>query len=90
MVRREAVKSVLIEEGDVDIEEMFRPGQIERERTTEKDAREAINYETVIRDGSKAVSETGDITIEHLHRLHRTLLEGAVTRRNTSGSSATV
>lgn len=77
MVRREAVESVLIEGGDVGIEEMFRPGQIEGDRTTEKDVRQTINYEAAIRDGSEAVDETGEITIELLHRLHRTLLEGA-------------
>lgn len=77
MVRREAVESVLIEGADIDIEEMFRPGQIEGDRTTEKDVQEAINYETAIRDGADEVNETGEITIELLHHLHRTLLEGA-------------
>lgn len=77
MVRREAVESVLIEGADIDIEEMFRPGQIGEDRATEKDVHEAINYETAIRDGAAEVSETGEITIELLHRLHRTLLEGS-------------
>jgi Fic family protein len=77
MVRREAVESVLIEGADVDIEEMFRPEQIERGRTTEKDVQEAINYEAAIRSGAEEVSETGKITIEVLHHLHRTLLDGA-------------
>lgn len=75
MVRREAVESVLIEGGDIDIEEMFRPGEIGDERTAKKDIQEAINYETAIRAGAEEVSETGEITIDLLHRLHRTLLE---------------
>ena len=77
MVRREAVESVLIEGADVDIEELFRPDQIEGDRTTEKDVQEAINYEAAIRRGAEEVSETGKITIEVLHHLHRTLLDGA-------------
>lgn len=77
MIRREAVESVLIEGADIDIEEMFRPGQIEGDRTSEKDVREALNYETAIRNGAREVSETGEITIELLHRLHRWLMEGA-------------
>lgn len=77
MVRREAVESVLIEGGDIDIEEMFRPVQIGEDRTSEKDVQEAINYETAIREGANEVSETGEITIDLFHRLHKTLLEGA-------------
>ncbi len=77
MVRREAVESVLIEGADIDIEEMFRPDQIDGTRTTEKDVQEAINYETAIRDGAEEVTQTGEITIDLLHRLHETLLEGA-------------
>lgn len=76
MVRREAVESVLIEGADIDIEEMFRPGQIDEGRTSEKDVQEAINYETAIRTGAEEVSETGEITIDLIHRLHRTLMEG--------------
>jgi Fic family protein len=77
MVRREAVESVLIEGADVDIEELFRPDQIDGDRTTDKDVQEAINYEAAIRRGAEEVSETGKITIELLHQLHRTLLDGA-------------
>jgi len=77
MVRREAVESVLIEGADVDIEELFRPDQIEGDRTTEKDVQEAINYEAAIRRGAEEVSETGKITIALLHHLHRMLLDGA-------------
>ena len=77
MVRREAVESVLIEGADVDIEEMFRPEQIEGDGTTEKDVQEAINYEAAVRFGAEEVNETGEITIDLIHRLHRTLLEGA-------------
>ena len=77
MVRREAVESVLIEGADITIEELFRPSAIERERTTQKDVTEALNYETAIRAGAEEVNDTGSITVDLLHRLHRTLLEGA-------------
>jgi Fic family protein len=77
MVRREAVESVLIEGADLDIEELFRPGKIEGDKTTEKDVQEALNYEAAIRAGAEEVSETGSIRIDLLHRLHRMLLEGA-------------
>lgn len=77
MVRREAVESVLIEGADISIEDMFRPTQIGEDQTIEKDIQEAINYETAIREGATEVSETSEITIGLLHRLHETLLEGA-------------
>lgn len=77
LIRREAVESVLIEGGDIDIEEMFRPAKIDGSRTTKKDVQEALNYETAIREGSKEVEETGEISIPLLHRLHETLLKGA-------------
>ena len=77
MVRREAVESVLIEGGDINLEEMFRPRQIDGSRTTEKDVREALNYETAIREGSDEVRKGGEISIPLLHRLHETILDGA-------------
>jgi Fic family protein len=77
MVRREAVESVLIEGADLNIEELFRPGEIAGDGTTEKDVQEALNYEAAIRAGAEEVSETGSISIDLLHRLHRMLLEGA-------------
>ena len=77
MVRREAVESVLIEGANIAIEEMFQPNLIEGGRIIKKDLREAINYETAIRNGAEEVSETGQITIELLHRLHKWLLEEA-------------
>ncbi|MDZ7850238.1 MAG: Fic family protein [Halodesulfurarchaeum sp.] len=77
MVRREAVESVLIEGADIDIEELFRPSQIDATQTTAKDVQEALNYETAIQAGAEEVQRTGEITIPLLHRLHETLLEGA-------------
>lgn len=77
MIRREAVESVLIEGGDVSIEDMFSPSSIESNEKREKSVQEAINYETAIRQGAEKVSETGEITLDLLHQLHRILLDGA-------------
>lgn len=76
MVRKEAVQSVLIEGGDIDIQEMFQPSEIDDDRTTKKDVQEALNYEKTIRKGADAVAETGVITLEFLKELHAMLLEG--------------
>lgn len=76
LVRREAVESILIEGGDLDFEDMFRPGGIEQDATTEKDVREAINYEEAIRKGADRVDEEGEITLELLKQLNGRLLDG--------------
>ena len=76
LVRREAVESVLVEGADIEFEDMFRPEEIERDSTTTKDVREALNYEQAIRDGAEQVAETGEITLELLKDLHRQLLDG--------------
>ena len=75
LVRREAVESVLIEGADIELEDMFRPEDIDYGETT-KDIREGINYETVVREGSQRVAETGQITLTLLKDLHATLLDG--------------
>lgn len=76
LVRREAVESVLVEGADIEFEDMFRPAEIERDSTTTKDIREAINYERAIRAGAERVVDTGEITLELLKELHRQLLAG--------------
>lgn len=75
LVRREAVESVLIEGADIELEDLFRPEDIDYGETT-KDIREGVNYETAIREGSTEVAETGQITLELLKGLHETLLTG--------------
>lgn len=74
LVRREAVESVLIEGADIELEDLFRPDDIDRGETT-KDIREGINYETAVREGAGRVSETGEITTGLLNDLHETLME---------------
>lgn len=74
LVRREAVESVLIEGADIEIEDLFRPDDIEYGETT-KDIREGVNYETAVREGSTQVAKTGQITIELLKELHEILLD---------------
>lgn len=76
MVRREAVESILIEGGDIEIEEVFRPAEIESSTVSEKDVKEALNYEEAIRTGAEEVSATGTISLDLLKRLHATLLDG--------------
>jgi Fic family protein len=76
MVRKEAVQSVLIEGGDIDLQEMFHPSDIDSDRTTKKDVQEALNYEETIRYGADQVAETGAITLELLKDLHEMLLDG--------------
>jgi Fic family protein len=76
MVRREAVESILIEGGDIDIEEVFRPAEIESNTVSEKDVKEALNYEAAIRKGADEVSASGTISLDLLKRLHATLLDG--------------
>lgn len=75
LVRREAVESVLIEGADIELEDMFRPEDIDRGETA-KDVREGINYETVVREGATRVAETRQITLALLRHLHEILLDG--------------
>ncbi|GAA0263223.1 Fic family protein [Halobacterium noricense] len=86
MVRREAVESVLIEGADIDIEEMFRPAEIDGDRTTTKDVQEALNYEKAIRKGAAEVADTGAITLELLKDLHAILLDGVRDNADHSGT----
>jgi len=89
LVRREAVESVLIEGADIEIEDLFRPEDIDYGETT-KDIREGINYETAVREGTKRVADTGEITERLIKSLHTTLMEdvrdeGEVTGEYRSG-----
>ena len=75
LVRREAVESVLIEGADLELEDLFRPEDIDRGETT-KDVREGVNYETAVRGGARRVAAGGEITLDLIEDLHATLMEG--------------
>ena len=75
LVRREAVESVLIEGAQIEIEDLFRPDSLDSVEVT-KDVQEGLNYESAVLEGVKRVEQTGQITVELLHDLHVTLLQG--------------
>jgi len=75
LVRREAVESVLIEGADLELEDLFRPSDIDSGETT-KDLREGLNYENAVNTGADRVAETGEISLELLHDLHETIMAG--------------
>lgn len=75
LVRREAVESVLIEGADLELEDLFRPSDIDRGETT-KDLREGLNYEEAVREGADRVVEAGEISIDLIHNFHQTIMAG--------------
>lgn len=77
LVRREAVESVLIEGGQLTLEDVFRSSELSSESTVMKDIQEALNYERVIQEGSELVSQNHAISIELLQELHAILLKNA-------------
>jgi Fic family protein len=85
LVRREAVESVLIEGADIELEDLFRPEDIDHGETT-KDIREGINYETAVKEEASRVSETGEISIELIHDLHATLMDGVRDEGGVTGA----
>lgn len=84
LVRREAVESVLIEGADIEIEDLFRPEDIDYGETT-KDIREGVNYEMAVREGAEQVAETGEITERLIKSLHATLMEGVRSEGEVTG-----
>lgn len=76
LVRREAVESVLIEGGKLELEDVFRSVDVGSGEEVRKDVREAINYESVVQDGVTTVSTEGEITLGLLKELHAELLDG--------------
>lgn len=76
LVRREAVESVLIEGGDLGLEDVFRSDSVGFGDKVEKDVQEAVNYEAVVQRGVDAVSDDGVITLALLKKLHADLLDG--------------
>ncbi|PSP59287.1 Fic family protein, partial [Halobacteriales archaeon QH_7_66_36] len=75
LVRREAVESVLIEGADLELEDLFRPSDIDRGETN-KDLREGLNYEEAVREGADRVVEAGEISIDLIHNFHQTIMAG--------------
>lgn len=86
LVRREAVESVLIEGAQLTFEDIFRSYDSEDSATVTKDIQEALNYERVIRQGSSAVAERGEITLDLLKELHEMLLQDARGEADNPGS----
>jgi Fic family protein len=76
MVRREAVESVLVEGGDLELEDIFRTPDVDPDSIT-KDIQEALNYEQVIHRGSSIVSERDLISLDMIKDFHSSLLEDA-------------
>lgn len=89
LVRREAVESVLIEGAQLTFEDIFRSYADEQGATVTKDVQEALNYEQVIREGSRAVSESGEITVDLLKELHEELLRDARDEAENPGAFRT-
>jgi Fic family protein len=75
LVRREAVESVVLEGAEIEFEDVFRAGS-SVDQTVRKDVQEALNYERAIREGARAVAESGEITLELLTDLHAVLMDG--------------
>jgi Fic family protein len=75
LVRREAVESVLIEGADIELEDLFRPEDIDSGETT-TDIREGLNYERAVEEGATQVAEDGRITLDLVESLHATLMDG--------------
>ncbi|AKH97222.1 Fic family protein [Halanaeroarchaeum sulfurireducens] len=85
MVRREAVESILIEGGDINMEKMFKPREVGDGPITDTSVKEALNYESAIRDGAEEVQEGGTIDIGLLQALHQTLMDKARGHANEVG-----
>ncbi|WP_255192034.1 Fic family protein [Natronobeatus ordinarius] len=84
LVRREAVESVLIEGAEIQLEDLFRPDKAGASQVA-KDIQEGLNYERAVLEGSRAVSETGEISLSLLTRLHDILLTNARNEGDTPG-----
>jgi Fic family protein len=86
LVRREAVESVLIEGAQLTFEDVFRSYDDDDGASVTKDIQEALNYEQVIRRGSRAVAEREEISLELLKDLHEMLLQNARGEADNPGS----
>ncbi|MFC7076136.1 Fic family protein [Haloarcula halophila] len=75
MVRREAVESVILEGADLAIEDVFRSQDLSDGGTTQKDVKEALNYERTITDGARRIAEDDSITLALLRDLHEQLMD---------------
>lgn len=77
MVRREAVESIVLEGGEIEVEDLFRTRLLEERDTVEKDVQEALNYERGITEAADRLSEGDPITLELLRDVHELLMDGA-------------
>ncbi len=89
LLRKEAMESAEIEGADIDYNALYsletrsldadsedfaiEPATSEAER---KDTQEVLNYEQAIEEGIETLDSGGEISVELLHDLHRTLLTG--------------
>jgi Fic family protein len=106
LLRKEAMESAEIEGADIDYNALYsletrsldtdsegsaiEPATSEAER---KDTQEVLNYEQAIEEGIETLDSGGEISVELLHDLHRTLLTGVPedrTETDTVGAYKTV
>jgi Fic family protein len=106
LLRKEAMESAEIEGADIDYNALYsletrsldtdsegsaiEPATSEAER---KDTQEVLNYEQAIEEGIETLDSGGEISVELLHDLHRTLLTGVPedrTETDTIGAYKTV
>jgi len=89
LLRKEALESMEIEGADVDFNALYStetrirsderddPAIEERTGTNEtKDTAEVLNYEDALLNGIDVLDEGGEITVDLLHDLHKTLMTG--------------
>lgn len=75
----EATSSAAIEGatgGGEDVYRMLAPGIESSPDKLEKEVQETVNTEKAIRQGIKYIDQNGEITVQLMHDLHETLLEG--------------
>jgi Fic family protein len=78
LVRREAIESAAIEGADVDVDEVYQYHTVsDDQQELERDLQEVLNYEKAVYEGIAAIDEAETISIETIHGLHATLLEGS-------------
>jgi Fic family protein len=97
LLRKEAMESSEIEGAEIDYNALYshetraglpekRDGQPPNPPGETKDIQEVLNYEDALEQGLSALDEGGEITIELLHSLHRTLLTDVPDKRRETGT----
>lgn len=80
LIRREAIESAAIEGADVDVDEVYQYHTVSSDQPDfdpSRDLQEVLNYEKAVYEGIEAIDDEDEISIETIHGLHATLLEGA-------------